>query len=213
MAVSKASQTQSSISQQRSDVPTHTKQKEKAIMKSQGIVRGAAAFAFIALAAGIVGSASLGAAADDHPQTLIYAVYAGEDTATQVFKTMKSAQGDTGERIESYAVVSKDLKGKVKVRDQRTRDSGVGAVIGGVIGLVGGPLGVAAGAAAGGAAGYLTGEAVGIPRDKVQSMKDALTPDSSAVVVVLDDRWVKDVQKDLDQANAREVIANQIATK
>jgi uncharacterized membrane protein len=181
-------------------------------MKSQGIVRGAAAFVFIALAAGIVGSAGVGAAAD-HPQTLIYAVYAGQDTATQVFKTMKSAQGDTGERIESYAVVSKDLKGKVKVRDQRTRDSGVGAVIGGVIGLVGGPLGVAAGAAAGGAAGYLTGEAVGIPRDKVQSMKDALTPDSSAVVVVLDDRWVKDVQKDLDQANAREVIANQIANK
>jgi uncharacterized membrane protein len=62
----------------------------------------------------------------------------------------------TGERIESYAVVSKDLQGKVKVRDQRRRDAGIGAILGGVIGLVGGPLGVAAGATAGGAAGYLT---------------------------------------------------------
>jgi uncharacterized membrane protein len=130
-----------------------------------------------------------------------------------VFKTMKSAQGDTGERIESYAVVSKDLKGTVKVRDQRGRDAGVGAIIGGVIGLVGGPAGVAAGAAAGGAVGYLTGDAVGISRDQVDSMKQALTPDSSAIVVVLDNQWVQGVEKDMRQAQARQVIASQIASK
>jgi len=94
----------------------------------------------------------------------------------------------------------------------RIRDASVGAVLGGVIDLLGGPAGVAAGAAAGGVVGYLTGDAVGIPRDKVESMKASLTPDSSALVVVLDDRWVKDVQHDLEQAQAREVIANQIAT-
>jgi uncharacterized membrane protein len=181
-------------------------------MRLQRIVRGVTVCAAAGLIAGAVGVPALGAA-DSRPETLIYAVYAGQDTATQVFKTMKSAQGDTGERIESYAVVSKDLKGKVTVRDQRKRDSGVGAVLGGVIGLVGGPLGVAAGAAAGGAMGYLTGDAVGIPRDKVQSMKDSLTPDSSALVVVLDDRWVQNVEHDMNQANARAVIANQIAGK
>jgi uncharacterized membrane protein len=126
---------------------------------------------------------------------------------------MKSAQSATGERIESYAVVSKDLKGKVQVRDQRGRDAGVGAILGGVIGLVGGPIGVAAGATAGGAVGYLTGDAVGIPRDQVESMKQSLTPDSSALVVVLEDRWVQDVERDLNQAHARAVIANQIASK
>ena len=127
---------------------------------------------------------------------------------------MQSAQGPTtGERIHSYAVVSKDLAGKVTVRDQRKRDAGIGAVLGGVIGLVGGPLGVAAGAAAGGSVGYLTGDAVGIPRDKVESMKESLTPDSSALVVVLDDLWVKDVEHDLNQANARAVIASKIAGK
>ena len=122
---------------------------------------------------------------------------------------------DTGlaERIESYAVVSKDLKGKIRVRDQRRTDSGIGAVVGGVIGLLGGPVGVAVGATAGGAVGYLTGEAVGISRDNVNSMKQSLTPDSSALVVVLDDRWVKDVEKDLNQAHARAVITDQIASK
>ena len=181
-------------------------------MRSQRIVRGVTVCAAAALVAGVMRVAALGAAGD-RSETLVYAVYAGQDTATQVFKTMKSAQSDTGERIESYAVVSKDLKGKVTVRDQRKRDAGVGTVLGGVIGLVGGPIGVAAGATAGGAVGYLTGDAVGIPRDKVQSMKDSLTPDSSALVVVLDDRWVQNVERDMNQANARAVIANQIAGK
>jgi uncharacterized membrane protein len=178
-------------------------------MKVQTVARGIAASVAAALVAGTVAPAVR--ATSDKPETLIYAVYDGQDTATQVFKTMRSAQHETGERIESYAVVSKDLKGKVTVRDQRKRDAGVGAVLGGVIGLVGGPIGVAAGAAAGGSVGYLTGNAVGIPRDTVESMKQALIPDSSAIVVVLDDRWVKDVQSDLQKAQAREVIASEIA--
>jgi uncharacterized membrane protein len=171
-----------------------------------------AASGLVILAIGATADPAL-RAAGDRSETLLYAVYNGRDTAGQVLKTMQSAQGSTGERIESYAVVSKDLKGKVTVRDQRKRDAGVGAVLGGVIGLVGGPIGVAAGATAGGAAGYLTGDAVGIPRDKVESMKQSLTPDSSAVVVVLDDRWVQDVERDLNKAQARAVIANEITNK
>ena len=143
----------------------------------------------------------------------MYAAYNGENTASDVFKTMQSAQSNTGERIEAYAIVSKDLKGKVRVRDQRKTDAGVGAAVGGVIGLVGGPLGAAVGATAGGAVGYLTGETVGISREKVESMKQSLVPDSSALVVVLDDRWVKDVTRDLDQAHARAMVASVIASR
>jgi hypothetical protein len=33
------------------------------------------------------------------------------------------------------------------------------------------------------------------------------------MVVVLEDRWVQDVERDLNQAHARAVIANQIASK
>ncbi len=42
-------------------------------------------------------------------------------------------------------------------------------------------------------------------------MRASLTPNSSALVVVLDDKWVQDVSRDLNQAHARAVIANQIA--
>jgi uncharacterized membrane protein len=181
-------------------------------MRFEKVMRRAAASVAAVLTAGAISGAAL-VAAGDKSETLIYAVYNGQDTATQVFKTMKSNQGSTGERIESYAVVSKDLQGKVRIRDQRKRDAGAGAIIGGVIGLVGGPVGVAAGATAGGAVGYLTGDAVGIARDSVESMKQSLIPDSSALVVVLDDRWVQDVRRDMQQAQAREVIANQIANK
>jgi len=152
-----------------------------------------------------------GVRAGEKTETLVYAAYDGEDTAGQVFKTMQAAQRDTGERIESYAVVSKDLKGKVHVRDQRSRDAGVGAVLGGVVGVVGGPAGVAAGAATGGAVGYLTGVAVGIPRETVEKIRTSLTPNTSALVVVLDDKWVKDVERDMDRALVRGVIATQIA--
>lgn len=144
-------------------------------------------------------------------QTLIYATYDGEKTAGEVFKTMKSNQIATGERIESYATVSKDLKGKTRVNDQRKKNSAVGAVLGAVIGVLGGPVGAVAGATAGGGLGYLTGDTVGIPRQTVDDMKAALTPGSSALVVVLDDRWVQDVEKGLRQANARQVIREQIA--
>jgi len=180
-------------------------------MRAERIVQGV-----VVSVAGIAASCLLSAAvaaAADKSETLIYAVYNGQNTATDVFKTMRSNQSATGERIEAYAVVSKDLKGKVHVRDQRKTDAGVGAAVGGVIGLLGGPIGVAVGATAGGAVGFLTGAAVGIPRDHVQAMKDSLIPDSSAIVVVLEDRWVNDVQRDMNQANARQVIANQIANK
>jgi hypothetical protein len=69
-----------------------------------------------------------------------------------------------------------------------------------------------AGAAAGGVVGYLTGDAVGIPRDKVESMRAALTPNSSALVVVLEDKWVADTERGLRQAAVREVIASHIAS-
>jgi len=179
------------------------------MMWFRDIKRSAVVGIAIAWAAGLGGGA-VAYAQDVASQTLVYAAYNGQNRAAEVFKTMQSAQGATGERIESFAVVSKDAKGKVTVRDQRHRDAGVGAVLGGVVGLVGGPVGVAVGAGVGGATGYLTGDAVGIPIDKVESMKKALTPNSSALVVVLDDRWVHDVERDMQQAKARQIIASQI---
>lgn len=175
----------------------------------EGTRRGVAVCLTAALAsAGLPGA--MARAQGVASESLIYASYNGEDTADNVFQTIREGQGATGERIEAYAVVSKDMKGHVRVRDQRRRDAGVGVAVGAMIGLVGGPAGVAVGATAGGAVGYLTGDAVGIPREKVQAMKDELTPGSSALIVVLEDRWVQDVERGLQQAHARQVIGHKI---
>jgi len=179
-------------------------------MRFEKVFRSAVASMAAVMTAGVLSAAAVPAATDGS-ETLIYAVYDGQDKASDVFKTMQANQSATGERIEAFAVVSKDLKGKVRIRDQRRRDAGAGAIIGGVIGLLGGPIGVAAGATAGSAVGYLTGDAVGISRDDVEYMKASLVPNSSALYVVLNDRWVQDVERDLKQADAREVVANQIA--
>jgi uncharacterized membrane protein len=172
----------------------------------RGVAASVAALVLAGAASGVV------RAAVPTSETLVYAVYDGEQTAGNVFKMMRSAQQSTGERIEAYAVVSKDVKGKVRVRDQRKIGAGVGAAVGALVGVLGGPIGVAFGATTGGAVGYLTGDSVGIPQDRIDNMKQSLTPNSSALIVVLDDRWVNDVQRDLDQAHARAVIVNQIAT-
>jgi uncharacterized membrane protein len=180
--------------------------------KFEGIKRGVGRLGVVALAGMALIASRAMPAQQISSQTLVYAAYEGVDTAGNVFKTMKANQKATGERIESYAVVSKDMKGKVHVRDQRRRDARVGAVLGAVIGVLGGPAGAAAGAAAGGSLGYLTGNEVGISRDMVDKMTASLTPGSSALAVVLDDRWVQDVEKGLNQAQARQVVAEKIAT-
>jgi uncharacterized membrane protein len=178
-------------------------------MNIQTMKRGVAASMAGLLLVGAAGAVLYAAAPTS--ETLVYAVYDGENTASNVFKTMQSGQWSTGERIEAYAIVSKDLKGKVRIRDQRKTDAGIGAAVGALIGVLGGPIGVAFGATTGGAVGYLTGDSVGISKDRIDNMKQSLTPNSSALVVVLNDRWVNDVQRDMDQAHARAVIANKIA--
>jgi uncharacterized membrane protein len=191
----------------KADIDADVASFKSSINELAGKIKVALCIAAMATAA-MVGAVRLHAATTS--QTLLFAVYEGQNTAAQNLKTMIQAQGKTGERIQSYAVISKDPKGKVSVIDQRRTDASVGAVIGAVVGLVGGPVGAAVGATAGGAAGYLTGDAVGIPREDVENIKKSLTPNSSALIVVLDDRWVKDVQRDMEQANARQVIASQI---
>jgi uncharacterized membrane protein len=171
--------------------------------------RGVAVAVAAVLIAGVA-SRSVAHASSDKAESLVYAVYPGENTAGDVYKKMVKSQRETGERIEAYAVVSKDLKGNVRVHDQRKTDAGVGAVVGGVVGLLGGPVTAAITAVAGGAFGYLTGDAVGIAREKVEEMRASLTPDSSALVVVLEDRWMQDFERGLKQADARAVIASQI---
>jgi uncharacterized membrane protein len=156
----------------------------------------------------VVGAAAR-AADEAPPKRLIYATYRNETSAMDVFRTLRDAERQNLIRIDSYAVISKSMDGKVRVKDQRQKGTRAGAVIGGVVGLLGGPVGVVVGAAAGGAAGYLTGNAVGMSKDTVDQIKTSLNPGESAIIAVVDDKWAQTVQK-LQEAKAARVTNESI---
>ena len=134
--------------------------------------------------------------------------FAGQDTANQNLKDIKSSGVLEGYDIVAQAVVKQDQKGKVHIHEPG--HGGVGAVIGGAIGgtlgLFGGPAGVlalgAAGAAIGGAAGHLDRV---IPKEDLEELGEALTPDSSALLLLLEDTESEGVINGMSGYNANVV--------
>ena len=78
----------------------------------------------------------------------------------------------------------------------------IGAVTGGVIGLLAGPIGWAAlgGGVIGGLAAKLHDS--GFPDDRLKQLGAGLTPNSSALVAVIDHRWVAEVKQELARQQA-----------
>src|SRR6185437_525216 len=125
--------------------------------------------------------------------TLVYAVYQGEATAGVVLTRMQKAQRATGEKIESYALVSRNPDGKIAVHERPAEPS---LAIEAMLGTLGEPSGGT--------------PATDIPSDAVDSLRASLLPGTSALIAVLDDRWVGDVQRELKRARARTVMLTHI---
>jgi uncharacterized membrane protein len=159
----------------------------------------------------VMGALRVAAAQGPAPQSLVYAVYDNEASAKQAFDAMRDSEKNGVIRIDSYAVVSKDEKGRVHVKSTQKRGARTGAIIGALIGVLGGPAGMVAGAAAGGGVGYLTGNAVGIPRERIQEIKTSLTPGSSAIIAVIDERWAASLEDSLRAAQAKQVLDYKLA--
>jgi uncharacterized membrane protein len=134
--------------------------------------------------------------------------FAGKDTAKQNLKAIKSSGALDGYDIVAQATVDQNEKGKVHIHEPG--HGGVGAVIGGAVGgtlgLFGGPAGVlalgAAGAAIGGAAGHLDRV---IPKSDLEELGEALTPDSSALLLLLEDTESEGVINSMSGYNANVV--------
>jgi uncharacterized membrane protein len=133
------------------------------------------------------------AAAEESHKRLVYATYSNETSAADVFKALRSAE----------------LDGRIRVKDQRSKGTKAGAVVGALVGLLGGPVGVVVGAAAGGTVGYLTGNAVGMPKETVDRIKMSLEPGQSAIIAVVDDKWAQTVQK-MQEARAARITNESI---
>lgn len=134
--------------------------------------------------------------------------FAGEDMADENLKDIKSSGALDGYDIVAQAVVTQNDKGKVHIHEPGKGGKGaaIGGAIGGVLGIFGGPAGVlalgAAGAAVGGWAGHLDRY---IPKDDLEELGAALTPDSSALLLLLEDTYSEGVINDMSGYNANVV--------
>ena len=134
------------------------------------------------------------------PVELIVAAFQDEKSANQALKELKQAQRQHLIKIENAAVLRKDQKGKLHIKETHDMGGGKGAALGGVagaaIGLIAGPalvVPVAAGALIGGLAAKLRDS--GFEDGRLKQLGEGLTPGSSAIVAVVDHTWGQQVQK------------------
>jgi uncharacterized membrane protein len=135
---------------------------------------------------------------------LYVATYADATSANEDFQSLKDAEGDDLQ-VEAAVVMSRDADGKVDVLEEGDGDTGGGAVIGGslgfIVGLFAPPLlaATAIGAGIGALLGHLTKKhdekELGVELDEY------FPPNSSAVVVIVDNKYLDRVGASLTKAD------------
>ena len=139
----------------------------------------------------------------DKPQELLIATFNDEEAANETLKALKTWSKSAEVKVVKSAVLVKDEKGKAHVHQDQDVSAGqgtlFGAVVGGVLGLLGGPGGAVVGAAAGAATGGATAATVnlGFSDEEIKAIRNSLPPSSSALITLVEDKWVEDMQKEL----------------
>jgi uncharacterized membrane protein len=143
------------------------------------------------------------------PVQLIVAAFQSEDGAKEAWKSLKAAKWGGIIRIDRMAIVRRTAKDKVKIRESGDPGGGRGAVfgtiVGGVIGAVAGPMGaVVVGGATGAVVGGLTAKFHdhGIPNERLEKIGEALQPGTSAIVAIIEHKWVAELEKELQEEGA-----------
>ena len=141
------------------------------------------------------------------PTQIVIAAFHTEEAAGQVADVLKEAKKEHQIYYRNVAVIRKNEKGKVKVKETGDMSAGpgagVGAVVGGLFGLLAGPAGLAAGAAAGAAIGGAGAALIdsGLDDKRLKQFGTVLQPSNSAVIAVFDEVKVdKKTMKEVDQS-------------
>lgn len=135
--------------------------------------------------------------------------FAGQDTADQIVKQIRSEQKLGGYKILAQGVAEKDEKGAVHFHEPGKGGVGatVGVVAGGLLSLIGGPVGLLAWAVAGGVTGGLIGKYGFRPIDpeQLKAMGEALPLNSSAFLVLIEDKEAEGIIDSMQGYNAQVV--------
>jgi uncharacterized membrane protein len=143
----------------------------------------------------------------DENLALYVAGYNDPAAATADFKSLKDAQDAAEFDIVGSVVLSRDDDGKVTVKETGTGQTGGGAWIGGgaglIVGLFAPPLLLATALGAG--IGATIGHLVKKHDEKKMGadVEEYLPPGTSAILVVLDDQYLDNVESALTQADKK----------
>jgi uncharacterized membrane protein len=146
----------------------------------------------------------------DAPLQAIVAAFKGADGASRALAELKGIDEDVLQ-VREAAVLVRDADNKLRITESHhmVRGAVFGGVVGAVVGLVAGPVGwvTAGGAAVGALASRLRD--TGFPDARLKEIGEALTPGTSALVVLVEERWSVDVQGRL-RATAADVATEAV---
>ncbi len=150
---------------------------------------------------------------DQDTSSAIYDIVAlcfeGQNTANEIVKEAKSSGALDGYAILAQAVVEQDAKGKVHIHEPGHGGLGatIGAIGGGLLALIGGPAGVLAWAVGGAVVGGVAGKYLGRPIKKgdLKEIGEALSPDTSALLMLLEDVYTEAAVDSMAGYNAQVV--------
>jgi uncharacterized membrane protein len=156
----------------------------------------------------------------DAPVDVVVAAFPTDTGAREALHMLDDAKKRGVIAIKDAAVLTKDADNRVHISETADKGFGRGAVIGGVagaaVGLLAGPIGWAAlgGAAIGGLAAKLRDG--GFRDESLRKMTEGLTPGSSALVAVIEETWVPEAQRMLEERGADlavEAVAADVAAQ
>jgi uncharacterized membrane protein len=144
----------------------------------------------------------------DVPIELVVAAFKEEKAADDTLNILREAQKEKLIGIVDAAVLRRDAHNKLHLKETADVGGGKGALTGGilgaVLGLIAGPGGLIIGAAAGAVTGGVAAKAIdsGIPDDRLREIGESLKPGTSAIIAIIEHRWVAEVERQLAEAGA-----------
>ncbi len=151
---------------------------------------------------------------------ILVAAFRDDISAEEALVQLKQLKRQEAIRFREGAVVSRDEKDRLHIHEAGDVSGGegasFGALLGAMIGIIGGPAGVVAGAGTGALVGGLTAKIydAGIADERLVEIGQALTPGTSAVVLILEADQLDLVAKEMQDQGATifvESLAAQIA--
>ena len=151
--------------------------------------------------------------AKEIPTGVIVAAYDEEKAAFDAYEFLRDSRTVAKLFYQVAAIVWRAEDGKLHIKepDDKTTSAGigVGAVLGGMIGTLAGPAGIVIGAGAGAAIGGLAASGdSGIPDERLEEIGAALTPGTSALVVLLHESDVEQTRQALAEQGGKVMVTS-----